>query len=201
MSACPFARRIRFGSILRSLNPEPLHSERALARTHMWKSRAICLATIFALGVKLRARQNSEKTTHVSSPLSSWTCRLRPQLPTRPVEKQGHRPHSLTSPTSTRLAGRRSVEATHRARGGAGPETPRTREGADNPTRAYAISFYTQNCDQRGQPMRGGRPRDLTQVRICKKTTTITIEAAEKKNAAHPPIPATHRHIYSSATI
>ena len=107
----------------------------------MWKSRAICLATIFALGVKLRARQNSEKTTHVSSPLSSWTCRLRPQLPTRPVEKQGHRPHSLTSPTSTRLAGRRSVEATHRARGGAGPETPRTREKSVNPTRLTQYHF------------------------------------------------------------
>ena len=40
-------------------------------RHHIFaKSRAICLATIFALGVKLRARQNSEKATHVSLPLS-----------------------------------------------------------------------------------------------------------------------------------
>ena len=50
-----------------------------------------------------------------------------------------------------------------------------------NPTRRAQYHFHTQNCDQRGQPKRCGRPRDLTQVRICKKTTTSTAKAAKKK--------------------
>ena len=58
-----------------------------------------------------------------------------------------------------------------------------------NPTRRTQYHFHTQNCDQRGQPMRCGRPRDLTQVRICKKTTTITTKAAkENENKTDTPL-------------
>ena len=68
-----------------------------------------------------------------------------------------------------------------RARGGAGPKTPCTREGSCNPKRLTQYHSDTQNCDQRGQPMRWGRPRDLAQVRICKKTTMTTAKAAKKR--------------------
>ena len=75
-----------------------------------------------------------------------------------------------------------------RARGGAGPKTPCTREGSCNPKRLTQYHFETQNCDQRGQPMRWGRPRDLAQVRICKRTTMTTAKAAKKreKNCSRP---------------
>ena len=55
-----------------------------------------------------------------------------------------------------------------------------------NPTRRTQYHFHTQNCDQRGQPKRCGRPRDLTQVRICKKTTTMTTEAEKNKKQLLP---------------
>ena len=186
MTACPFARRIRYGSKPLSLDPEPLHSERALARRHMWKSRANCLATIFRSGCQAKSAAKLRKNCAClirPSAVSMLTAAATPN----PTGRETRSPTSLLDLPHLDTAGGPKVRrGDPRARGGAGPKTPCTREGSCNPKRLTQYHFETQNCDQRGQPMRWGRPRDLAQVRICKKTTTITTKT-KKSDYYSPP--------------